>query len=585
METPIDDLLDGPEPMEEEEEVATPAQVVVAQPLDQEPLQQQQHRDAAPDQTDLPLPPPEMAPFPEEAAPTVPSPPTPTPPQPFPDPQPPHSETTVAETDDAEMVDAAPFANGGGGGIEMYSDLRSDDAGEHDEPIVPVDDEDGARVDDDQEVKDDDSLPRTPEMKERSRLLRSVVKSAGPKSAGPKSAVKFAPETVLPPTPPSEGRPMATQTPQAATPAANGRGRKFAETQTPPQTDPVIRYMVRPSPLSSEKFTSPSVGGGAGGDILPRIVAKLSRSSLPQERHLGVKALTQYARQNGTDDPAWGRHFGDVLECLLDGFSDRDENAVKNKDVLAPVPLNAQNLEADEKSSEEKEMILSTPAADGTAAAATRHLYIQGVRALLKYIPSHFEGHVEVTMVKLLECAKCTKFEIVHTAERALENLVTSCPPLDPTLCLRSLLPYLKLSSSDDGENGDDEWAIPLLALRTLCKLADRVPARNLLEALSSTSGSSSGLGACLVMGMRHKAVDVRKAAIFAAVEMHFAVAGDGGAGEGADGDGDVDGFNDAVLSRLDGLTAANRKLISIYIERHPKTTAAATGQQAGVAG
>ena len=61
----------------------------------------------------------------------------------------------------------------------------------------------------------------------------------------------------------------------------------------PSGVNSVIQYMAKPAPLSAEKLSRWADGNG---DILPRIVAKLSKVSLPQERYLGIQALVQLAK-------------------------------------------------------------------------------------------------------------------------------------------------------------------------------------------------------------------------------------------------------------------------------------------------
>lgn len=321
-----------------------------------------------------------------------------------------------------------------------------------------------------------------------------------------------------------------------------------------PGTDPVLRYMARPSPPVSAAKTPRDddrrrrrrdAGGGGKTvafrfeeeteeveekeeeeeeDFLVTTVKRLSKESMPQEQYLAVQALVQFAKE-GADDGQWDVHFDDVLDCLLDGIgpprSQRDRDALsslspRDKDQLS----RANDL------------------------LASKHLYLQGIRALLKYRPDHFEGRVGGVIGKLLQCAKCSAYEVVHTAERALENIVSTH---DPELCLDALLPYLNdddvLDGNDEIENGTP--SVVLCALRTATKLVKRVRPEALLDALPS-------LAPCLYASVRHRAVDMRKAAVFVVVELYFAIGGD-------------------VLSRLDRLNAAQLKLVSIYIERHRK--------------
>ena len=144
-------------------------------------------------------------------------------------------------------------------------------------------------------------------------------------------------------------------------------------------------------------------------------------------------------------------------------------------------------------------------------------------------------------MLILIELSypKCTQdapFEIVHTAERALANLVASA---DPELCFECLLPFTRV---DIDLNDKSNPPALLSTLRTLRHLVGRV----------STTSLKSELPSLLLLfrsALCHKSMDMRKATVFLLVEMQIVL------GEELD---------------LDGFTDCQKRLIDVYVERHP---------------
>lgn len=88
-----------------------------------------------------------------------------------------------------------------------------------------------------------------------------------------------------------------------------------------------------------------------------------------------------------------------------------------------------------------------------------------------------------------------------------------------------------------------------LSTLRTLRYLIDRISLQTLKAALPS-------LIPLFHLALSHKSVDMRKATVFVLVEMHFVFA-------------ECEG-NEMAL--LDELTDCQRRLIEVYINRHPKS-------------
>lgn len=138
-----------------------------------------------------------------------------------------------------------------------------------------------------------------------------------------------------------------------------------------------------------------------------------------------------------------------------------------------------------------------------------------------------------------MKCTVDAPFEIVHTAERALQNLVTN---VDPEVCFEHLLPFAR--SPIDVEDKNNPPAL-LSSLRTMRYLLDRVSTSTLSEAMHD-------LLPVFHSALCHKSVDMRKATVFILVEMHFALGEE---------------------FHLDDFTDCQRRLVDVYIERHPKNT------------
>ena len=137
------------------------------------------------------------------------------------------------------------------------------------------------------------------------------------------------------------------------------------------------------------------------------------------------------------------------------------------------------------------------------------------------------------------QCTKDAPFEIVHTAERALANLVTNA---DPETCLEHLLPFTRVEI-----DLNDKSSPPALlsTLRTMIVLVDRLPIDSLRKVVPS-------LLALFRAALCHKSVDMRKATVFILVEMHF-VLGD--------------------ELRLDNFTHCQQQLVRVFVERYPKNS------------
>lgn len=295
----------------------------------------------------------------------------------------------------------------------------------------------------------------------------------------------------------------------ASTPPAPSPG--GASSPTPAGT-PLVNLLARAPPLSPERIARDSA------DPVGEIVTRLSGRDGPGEQRLAVKALALYARENGRDlspsSPSGGGGYSRVMGCLLD--------------QIAAVRDAGDGLEA-----------FASPSRKGMSPRhQMQHIFLQGVRSLVQFVPARLEvGEVRRIVDSLMECTRDAPFEIVHTAERALQNLSSS----NPEASFGCLLPYARA----DGLDLNDAANPPALlsALRTLRCLVDRVSGDALGAALPSLMSLFRGT-------VCHRSVDVRKATVFVLVELHFVL------GDGLD---------------LDGLSDCHRRLVDMYVDRHPK--------------
>lgn len=159
---------------------------------------------------------------------------------------------------------------------------------------------------------------------------------------------------------------------------------------------------------------------------------------------------------------------------------------------------------------------------------------------------------------KLLAACAAFPYELSHSAEAVLASLLTS-RALDPVVCLASVKPFLKSSTSTSGA-GRLSGAPQLQALRILAKLVPRVPSASLLHAvmarrpddgrLNSAELAAVDIMPALVQALSSEIVDTRKASVLALVEVYCNV-------------------GDAVLPHLgDRLSVSQMKLVTIYCEK-----------------
>eukprot|EP00985_Skeletonema_marinoi_P016929 scaffold9212_cov164-Skeletonema_marinoi.AAC.1 len=273
--------------------------------------------------------------------------------------------------------------------------------------------------------------------------------------------------------------------------------------KSPMMGSPVVNLLARTSPLSAEKIHK-------SGDVLGQVISMLSDSSSPQEQVLGIKALALFAKES-QNDPSWERKFALVLNCLID-------------------------------------QIRGVPSRD----ADVQHLFLQGVRSLLQFVPGHVQSDDVSSIVRcMLECTENAPFEVVHTAEQALQNLISGN---HPEVCFEELLPYATGEEVEEALQRPRCNTLPsntsnpaklLSTLRTMRYLIDKIPTDSLRKALPP-------LMQLFQTTLSHSSVDLRKATVFILVEMHFVL-------------------GDELI--LDEFTDSQRQLVGIYINRHDKTT------------
>ena len=146
--------------------------------------------------------------------------------------------------------------------------------------------------------------------------------------------------------------------------------------------------------------------------------------------------------------------------------------------------------------------------------------------------------HTHIFPSLYMQCTRDAPFEIVNTAERALRNLVDGT---DHETCFEHLLPFTSIEIDLNDKNSPPEL---LSVLRTMRYLVDKVSIESLKAALPS-------LLPLFHTALDHKSVDMRKATVFVLVELHIILGGNG--------------------LNLDDFKDCQRRLINVYVGRHPK--------------
>jgi hypothetical protein len=268
------------------------------------------------------------------------------------------------------------------------------------------------------------------------------------------------------------------------------------------------------SPLSINK---PQNTSDALGDIISMFSDQYSS---PHQQSLGIKTLVLLAKENPLD-PAWEDKFPCLLNCLLDHVRDVPVNSVNKSGSLD---------------------FMSSPMKNLSSSHQMHYLFLQALRSLFQYIPCHVKSDDQLKSIIhcMLESTNDAPFEIVNTAENILGNLVTTSD--HPELCLQYLLPYT--TRIDIDLNDKSSPSVLLSTLRTLRFVIDRISITTLRQVVPS-------LLTLFHKTLCHKSVDMRKATVFILVEIQV-VLGD-------------------ECQLLDELSEYQRKLVHVYVERHPR--------------
>jgi hypothetical protein len=257
-------------------------------------------------------------------------------------------------------------------------------------------------------------------------------------------------------------------------------------------------------------------------DVLEEIISMLSNQySSPHQQSLWIKTLVLLAKENPLD-PAWEDKFPCLLNCLLDHIRDVPNNSVNKSESLD---------------------FMNSPMKNLSSSRQMQYLFLQAIRSMLQYIPGHVKSDVQLKSIIhcMLESTKNAPFEIVNTAEYILGNLVTT-GSVDPELCFQYLLPYT--TSIDIDLNDKSNPSVLLSTLRTLRFVIDRISVATLQQVVPS-------LLKLFHTTLCHKSVDMRKATVFILVEIQVVLG------------------NECQL--LDELSEYQRKLVNVYVERHPR--------------
>jgi len=214
-----------------------------------------------------------------------------------------------------------------------------------------------------------------------------------------------------------------------------------------------------------------------------------------QERLLAMRQIVELSKKN--DKTLWASYFSQFLLVLLEGIRESS---------FAGVNINQKGF------------------------SKLRQAALLTLSSMILYQGQLFNNTMEVVFDSLLACCRDSLFEIVHTAERNLELLVTT---LDPEKSLTVMLPYLK--------SGIDE-PVTLSSLKTLCKLVPRLPSPFLLENMPSISSHS-------LVVFNHHNPEIRKAVVHVLVEIYFVL-------------------GDIIFEFLSKLSPTQKKLVTIYINK-----------------
>ena len=286
----------------------------------------------------------------------------------------------------------------------------------------------------------------------------------------------------------------------------SANNKKCEEVMKTPMTDPVIRYMIKP-PISEELHRY--------DESISNLIWSLSSDQI-EDNFLGMQTLSRLAKE--MDDGFWTKHIDRVVPCLIDGaMAQRSSKGIDDDAVI-------------------------------------NQLYLQGLRALIKYQPDRIPSlmNMIVNGVMMTIQQKNHNLNVLHVAEKVLENLIHALPVLDYFKCLISFLvmddvSFYQTQPSDQKilSTARNDSAILLAVLRCYGKLIPHIATEDLRAEMTV-------LMPHLTSSVCHPKLELRKCAVFVIVEMYWVI-------------------GDDVLEHLDELNDCQRKLVVVYIERHEK--------------
>ena len=138
--------------------------------------------------------------------------------------------------------------------------------------------------------------------------------------------------------------------------------------------------------------------------------------------------------------------------------------------------------------------------------AKARHLYLQGLRVLVKFHSQRFEDFVDEVVKTMILCSNDVNSYIVHASNRVLESLIST---QNPSSCFAVILPHLEYPA----QGVQDDLDFSLSALRVTTKLVRRLDPEVVKKALPT-------LYPPLLLSIADDSVEIRKATAFLIVEM-----------------------------------------------------------------